>query len=664
MAGLLLAASALESSETSTAAEQATTATTTTAHEAPTSNAHFPPPFEQLGPSDSMFMQMTPAPAGHRSSPSHSAKTLSVSPHRQQQQHHLYQIQQQGPVSAPSSSSSSPVIPVVALAATTFSSPAQDRGHQDQQDQRGRGALASLAASPPDMYPQQRTSLPSAQSLLEAVDATTTSSSSSPMQIHHPSSAMDTTTDSPTQNTNDSLPWNRRLPQIQTSRLGNTTSDALSPTVAADAMNPVHPPLLHSHHGPSPTYPTYPPYPARSPYQTPAAPAPVTASSLQDQDTRRLSVAAPATTTSYSMSPNLAPLPSPNLQPLQPPNSHPGFRQTESPGPIISNDPSPRHHPSNPPQQQHRPQFQSYPPAATTLLQSTMMPPSHSADIAQSYPKQAPLLPSHQDYHSSRLQQDPSSSSSSSQQLSNPSPSVQQQQQQHQFLHPKPESSTKTISNRRFSAPSFRVPPPDTSTTLYATTQNPSLSTQSSLSTLTTTSDSYMYTDEDVDDDPSLQRKRKLSPPSITSSLSSLEGDGTTLRRANSKKRGTSMEIDHGVDPYASKEIKLAHKRRMNAEAARRCRERKAQRIHNLEDQLSTIEQTNADLVRRNAAWVERERELLGQIAYLKARIGTKQLNHDDGLTALADAAVTRLPPEEGDSTTAAAPQTAPAVPV
>ncbi|KAJ3041304.1 hypothetical protein HDV00_009576 [Rhizophlyctis rosea] len=90
-------------------------------------------------------------------------------------------------------------------------------------------------------------------------------------------------------------------------------------------------------------------------------------------------------------------------------------------------------------------------------------------------------------------------------------------------------------------------------------------------------------------------------------------------------KRETSLSLDDDEDPILTPSAleesdvvasadKLAHKRRMNAEAARRCRERKAQRVSLLETQIQTYSSLSTSLTSRvdglEARVVEQEEEI------------------------------------------------------
>ncbi|KAI8588496.1 hypothetical protein BDZ88DRAFT_421216 [Geranomyces variabilis] len=82
-------------------------------------------------------------------------------------------------------------------------------------------------------------------------------------------------------------------------------------------------------------------------------------------------------------------------------------------------------------------------------------------------------------------------------------------------------------------------------------------------------------------------------------------------------------------------------------EAARRCRERKAQRIQHLEEQVATLEQTNATLVSRTAmlnsarrSWEACEHQLAAQCDALRARCSELDAQlHDARLGLLFKAA-------------------------
>ncbi|KAI8996163.1 hypothetical protein BC832DRAFT_542544 [Gaertneriomyces semiglobifer] len=107
---------------------------------------------------------------------------------------------------------------------------------------------------------------------------------------------------------------------------------------------------------------------------------------------------------------------------------------------------------------------------------------------------------------------------------------------------------------------------------------------------------------EDMD----FERRRSLASTSEMSESSVGEG------LAKLKKRP-------GADDFGSREEKLAHKRKMNAEAARRCRERKAARISSLEEQVASLEQRNAELVLQNTVLENQCRSLkVKEVQYLE----------------------------------------------
>ncbi|TPX69452.1 hypothetical protein SpCBS45565_g02446 [Spizellomyces sp. 'palustris'] len=122
-------------------------------------------------------------------------------------------------------------------------------------------------------------------------------------------------------------------------------------------------------------------------------------------------------------------------------------------------------------------------------------------------------------------------------------------------------------------------------------------------------------------------RPKSQSQDRDSDSENGLTDRGASLAASMKRRRNAS-------DEYDVKESKLAHKRKMNAgmlllvsEAARRCRERKAQRIQSLEDQITTVEQSNAELIMRNAilenerrAWKTTESSLRDRISNLEDR--------------------------------------------
>ncbi|KAI8826897.1 uncharacterized protein EV422DRAFT_16722 [Fimicolochytrium jonesii] len=131
--------------------------------------------------------------------------------------------------------------------------------------------------------------------------------------------------------------------------------------------------------------------------------------------------------------------------------------------------------------------------------------------------------------------------------------------------------------------------------------------------------------DSDVTDEPSDSR---TSPRLSGMILNSSTGEA---------KRSASPTPMNDAEP-GTKQEKLAHKRRMNAEAARRCRERKAQRIQHLEGQVRKLEQSNGELVLRMAmlenerrAWHARESALQQQCVALQSRCDAMELQHGRG---------------------------------
>ncbi|KND02743.1 uncharacterized protein SPPG_01826 [Spizellomyces punctatus DAOM BR117] len=127
---------------------------------------------------------------------------------------------------------------------------------------------------------------------------------------------------------------------------------------------------------------------------------------------------------------------------------------------------------------------------------------------------------------------------------------------------------------------------------------------------------SYSGRDSGSSDDP----PKSQSQDHDSDSENGIMDRGANVASSLKRKRNAS-------DEYDVKESKLAHKRKMNAEAARRCRERKAQRIQSLEDQITTVEQSNAELIMRNAilenerrAWKTTETSLRDRVSNLEDR--------------------------------------------
>ncbi|KAJ3166884.1 hypothetical protein HDU88_002972 [Geranomyces variabilis] len=145
---------------------------------------------------------------------------------------------------------------------------------------------------------------------------------------------------------------------------------------------------------------------------------------------------------------------------------------------------------------------------------------------------------------------------------------------------------------------------------------------------------------------PASQQGRRTSYDRRT--ISAGEESDSGISADGGRGSGGAQAATHaGGDEFGSKEEKLAHKRRMNAEAARRCRERKAQRIQHLEEQVATLEQTNATLVSRTAmlnsarrSWEACEHQLTAQCDALRARCSELDAQlHDARLGLLFKAA-------------------------